>query len=448
MTAESFTESTPIHCQSEQKLASGPGDPTVRKQAARRQARGHAPEPPLRILAVGNMYPPQHVGGYELVWQQAMCQARRAGHRVRILTTDHYEDRGRAEQDPDVYRTLRWYWDLSRYQYPRLNFLQRLALERHNSRQLRRHLAAFRPDVVAWWSMGCMSLSLIEQVRRKGVPAVFVVHDNWLVYGWEVDQWLRTWEGPRRGRLAPVAASLCRIPTRVDVCAAGPLVFNSRYTMQRAREAGFRDAAMRVVYPGIDQSQLEPLPPQPWRWRLAYVGRIDRQKGIDTAVEALARLPAAATLSVWGSGDERYIAELRKLAARLGVAERLRFAGFAAGKAVRAAYGNADVVVFPVRWNEPFGLVPLEAMACARPLVTTARGGTVEFVREGVNALVFEAGDSEGLARAIRRLQADEALRARLVEEGRRTAARFSAARFAERTVREIVRAARPRAGA
>jgi hypothetical protein len=181
----------------------------------------------LRILAVGNMYPPQHVGGYELVWQQAMCQARRAGHRVRILTTDHYEDRGRAEQDPDVYRTLRWYWDLSRYQYPRLNFLQRLALERHNSRQLRRHLAAFRPDVVAWWSMGCMSLSLIEQVRRKGVPAVFVVHDNWLVYGWGLTsgcapgraraaggwrRWRRASVGSRREWMCAPLARWCSTP--------------------------------------------------------------------------------------------------------------------------------------------------------------------------------------------------------------------------------------------
>src|SRR5947209_6511217 len=152
-----------------------PGDPTA----------DHEHRPALRVLAVGNMYPPQHAGCYELMWQLAMRRARELGHCVRILTSDHLEDPDRPEDDPDVHRTLRWYWDLEHYEFPQLTPAEVLRLERHNARELRRHLKAFRPDIVAWWSMGCMSLSLIEQVRRHGIPAVFVVHDDWLVYGWE-----------------------------------------------------------------------------------------------------------------------------------------------------------------------------------------------------------------------------------------------------------------------
>ncbi len=110
---------------------------------------------PLRILAVGNMYPPQHAGGYELMWQAAMGAARARGHAVRVLTSDHQEQSGRGEQDPDVHRTLRLYWDLERYEFPRLSLRERFALERHNHAHLRRHLAEFGPDVIAWWSMGC-----------------------------------------------------------------------------------------------------------------------------------------------------------------------------------------------------------------------------------------------------------------------------------------------------
>jgi glycosyltransferase involved in cell wall biosynthesis len=121
----------------------------------------------------------------------------------------------------------------------------------------------------------------------------------------------------------------------------------------------------------------------------------------------------------------------------------VRFAGFASGDRVRSAYQSADAVVFPVRWNEPFGLSPLEAMALGRPVVTTARGGTGEFVRDQDNALVFEADDVTGLASCVGRLGHDEPLRARLLEGGRRTAALLTAERFAELTVDEIVRAAR-----
>jgi glycosyltransferase involved in cell wall biosynthesis len=402
----------------------------------------------LRILAVGNMYPPQHAGGYELAWHQAMHRARELGHRTRVLTSGYREDPRRAEEDPDVHRTLRWYWDLERYEFPRLNLAQRLRLERHNAAELRRHLERFRPHVVTWWSMGCMSLSMIEQVRRAGFPAVFVVHDDWLVYGWEHDRWIRTWSGPRRSVVGRLVEPVCGIPVRVAVNDSGPFVFNSRYTLERARRAGVSSRAMTIVHPGIDDRFQAQVPPPAWGWRLAYVGRIDRQKGVDTAVAALEHLPKQSTLTVWGTGDERYVAELKSLATRIGAGDRVRFEGFAAGEQLRSAYADADAVVFPVRWNEPFGLVPLEAMGVGRPVVTTSRGGTSEFVRDGENALVFEADDARTLAASVRRLAGDERLRARLLAEGRRTAARYSEAEFAERTVDQIVQVVERPAGA
>jgi len=83
---------------------------------------------------------------------------------------------------------------------------------------------------------------------------------------------------------------------------------------------------------------------------------------------------------------------------------------------------EADVVVFPVIWDEPWGLVPLEAMGMGRPVVATGRGGSAEYLRDGENALLFEAGDAVALADAVRRLAGDDALRARLRETGLATA--------------------------
>src|SRR2546421_1576203 len=63
----------------------------------------------VRVLAVGNMYPPHHFGGYEIVWRSAMRHLERHGHAVRVLTTDL--DTGATEaDDPNVRRELRWYW--------------------------------------------------------------------------------------------------------------------------------------------------------------------------------------------------------------------------------------------------------------------------------------------------------------------------------------------------
>jgi glycosyltransferase involved in cell wall biosynthesis len=393
---------------------------------------------PARILAVGNMYPPHHAGGYEICWQAAMRHARSLGHQVRVVTTSYRKDVDVPDDDPDVHRTLGWYWDLDAYEFPERSLAERLRLERRNASELRRHLREFRPDVVSWWSMGCMSLALIEQARRAGLPAVYVVHDDWLVYGPPRDQWIRIWRGWRNA-VAPLVRRLSGVATHVDLGRAGPFVFNSEYTRRRALETAVRIGASTVVHPGIDERFLEPAPAQPWAWRLVYVGRLDRQKGIDTAISALALLGEGATLSVWGTGQDAYVAEMLELATRLGVADRVRFEGWAAGDGLRDVYANADVVVFPVRWEEPFGLVPLEAMGVGRPVVGTARGGSVEFMHDGENALVVPADDTAATAACVRRLAGDEALRARLIEAGRRTAAQYTLERFAQRTVAEIL---------
>ena len=387
------------------------------------------------------MYPPHHSGGYELAWQSAMRYARAVGHEVRILTSSYRHDRAPVEDDPDVHRTLRCYWDAERYEFPHLSLPQRLEVERRNRAELQRQLREFRPDVIAWWSMGCMSLALIEQARRSGVPGIFLVHDDWLVYGWQHDAWIRIWRG-RRKRLGWIAERIFGIATTVNLAAAGPIIFNSRHTLDRAQAAGVNARLAMVIYPGVDEGFLHPCAVDDWAWRLAYVGRIHQQKGVDTAVCALAHLPATASLTIWGQGDERYVAQIRALADRLGVSERVRFRGFASAEGLREAYAEADVVVFPVRWDEPFGLVPLEAMGMGRPVVMTARGGTTEFVQDGENALVCAPEDPAALAACIVRLGRDGQLRARIHDGGRRTAAQFTASRFAERTVEEIIRVA------
>ncbi len=133
------------------------------------------PRARVRILTAGNLYPPQHLGGYELMWRSSVAHQRARGHEVRVLTTDWRQpdvDRSVPEDD-DVHRELRWYWHDHRF--PRIGPRGRLELERHNAAILDGHLERFRPDVVCWWAMGGMSLSLIERARRAGLPAAAVV---------------------------------------------------------------------------------------------------------------------------------------------------------------------------------------------------------------------------------------------------------------------------------
>src|SRR5438552_2735180 len=124
----------------------------------------------VRVLSVGNMYPPHHLGGYELLWKAAVDAQRAAGDEVQVLTTGHRQPGVDAADEGDVARTLRWYW--RDHDFPALSLRERLAVERHNHEVLATELDRFEPDVVAWWAMGGMSLSLVERVRRAGRPAV------------------------------------------------------------------------------------------------------------------------------------------------------------------------------------------------------------------------------------------------------------------------------------
>jgi glycosyltransferase involved in cell wall biosynthesis len=375
------------------------------------------------------MYPPHHLGGYELVWRAAVRHVRAVGHDVRVLTTDFRAPSAAEPDDPDVHRELRWWWQ--DHEFPRRTLRERVAIERHNARTLERHLDELRPDVVTWWSMGGMSLSMLERVRRRRIPAVAFVHDDWLDYGPRVDAWLRLFTGPRRSKLAAPAEALLRMPASVDFGAAARYVFVSETTRNRALAAQPTIGDAGIAHSGIDPSYLDPRPERDWSWRMLYVGRIDDRKGIETAAHALEHLPPEATLTVVGEGDPAAEERLRGN-------DRIRLEGFRTREQLPELYERADVVVFPVIWEEPWGLVPIEAMALGRPVVATGRGGSGEYLRDEENALLFEAGDARALARAVRRLAENPALRAQLREGGLATAPQHTEDVFNEAVAREL----------
>ena len=392
----------------------------------------------MRVLTIGSMYPPHHLGGYELIWLDANRFLRDRGHQVRTLVSD-YRAAGAPAEDPaeDIHRELRWYW--RDHAWPRFSLRERIRIERENAATLNRHLDEFRPDAVAWWSMGGMSLSLIEGVRRLGIPAMGYVCDGWMVYGFGVDPWMRATRAPLIG---PVAAAATGIPTRVGLDAAGHWLFMSELLRGVCAERrGLRRTS--VAYKGADADVFRPAEPRGWDYRLLYAGRIDERKGIDLAIGALSRLPERTQLTVVGGGDESYLARIREIAAEEGVADRVEFCGGESRERLRERYADADALLFPVRWREPWGLVPLEAMLVGTPVVATGRGGSGEYLRDRENCLIFDPERGpDALAASITELAEDEGLRARLREGGFATARAidrdgFSAA--GERILRELV---------
>jgi glycogen synthase len=385
----------------------------------------------VRVLTVTNLYPPAYAGGYELICRGVVERLRADGHAVRILVGDPPVDPA-LRDDPDVHRALHVYWRGESAVV--LSPFDRLRLERANRVILRRHLRDFSPDVVSWWGMGGMSLSLIEQVRRARIPAVAFICDNWFDYAPVTDAWTRMFAGHRT--LGRAVDFLTGLPTRVDWDGAAGYVFLSEYL--RRESPPLRRTV--VENPGIDAEFQTARPVRPWADRLLTLGRMDPRKGFATAIEALASLPEA-TLTIAGGGPKTEISRLREVASGYGVGERVTWLGPQERAVLPDLYAAHDVVLFPVVWEEPFGLVPLEAMGIGRPVIATGRGGSGEYLRDGENCLLHPAQDAAALADAVRRLGGDEALRSRLREGGLVTASQLTSERY-ERAAVDHLRAA------
>jgi glycogen synthase len=378
------------------------------------------------------MYPPHDLsGGYELTWRSSVVHLRTQGDEVRVLTTDFHAPGlpPEFELDEGVQRDLRWYWH--DHEFPRMSLRERLAIERHNAAVFDACVADLQPDVVAWWGMGGMSLGLVERARRAGLPAVGIVGDEWLSWARKTDGWMRAM---RRARfLAPAVERIVKVPATVDLDGAAHWLFNSETVRDKTRAGGLSLPRSAVAHPGIDDTLFRERAAEPWRWRLLYLGRLDPRKGVHLAVDALALLPAEASLVIQGSGGaDDYGASLREQAADLGVGDRVRFST-EPRECLGEVVGDADVLLFPVQWDEPWGLVPLEAMSVGRPVVASGTGGSREYLRHEENCLIYEPLESaEALAAAVRRLAGDPALRERLRAGGRATAARYTETAYNE----------------
>jgi D-inositol-3-phosphate glycosyltransferase len=209
-------------------------------------------------------------------------------------------------------------------------------------------------------------------------------------------------------------------------------------------------ARVEVVHPGVDLDLFRPGDQSLSRAALgiaqdavvlAFVGRIQPLKAPDVLLRAAARLreldpDVAATLTVViVGGNSGSGLDLAALAGQLGLGASVRFLPPQRGDALADVYRAADIVAVP-SYNESFGLVAVESMACGTPVVATRAGGIPEAISDGETGLLVPPHDEEALAQAIVRLLRDPELRQRIGSAGQqRVANEFSVDRMVERTL-------------
>lgn len=221
----------------------------------------------------------------------------------------------------------------------------------------------------------------------------------------------------------PLQTALLRRADRIVVATPNHLEFSTVLPPWRSK--------VEVIPFGLDLSRFEAagIAGRAARWRaeaggraiLLNVGRLVGYKGQRYAVSALKGLPDA---ELWLVGAGPLEAALRAQAAEEGVAARVRFLGDASDAELPALYHACDIFVFPsITPNEAFGLVQVEAMACAKPVVACdLRSGVPWVCRDGETGLVTPPEDVDSLRSAVLRLLRDPLLARKLGSAGRERA--------------------------
>lgn len=419
----------------------------------------------MRVLLATHFFPPTQSGGTES-YTFGLARALRArGHEPFVICAGSLDaDHGwppRAADD--VYEGIpvrRLSWDWVRAPHPFDTFYDNPAA----TRIFEEYVREIRPDVVHVTSCYALGAGILGAARAAGCRVLLTLTDFWflcirhtllrgdgalcdgpksavdcqrcLTAGSGSLRKLTSWISPElaarglllagrwpavarlpglRGHTGDADVRLARL--RAAFADADAVISPSYFLKSMMVRGGFPEERILVSRHGLDLSWGPQTAPRPTDGTLTvgYLGQVEPLKGVDVAVRAVRSLAADVPirLRVYGPLDKNpgYAASLRALAAD---DRRIEFAGRYRPAELRSILSGLDAVVVPSLWYENAPIVIGEAFAAHRPVLATNLGGMSEAVKDGVNGLLFERGDADGLAAALRRLIDEPGLLARL----------------------------------
>jgi phosphatidylinositol alpha-1,6-mannosyltransferase len=382
---------------------------------------------PGRCLLVANVFPPV-VGGSASVYDSL---ARFSGGRVTVLAPQIDYLTGRVLEGAAAFDAA------APFPVHRLRLLRTRMLPQLRSRDrlwlafqdilLRARLVWAVARITRAEAIGTVCIGelvacgwLVGVCRRLGLRTVIYVHGEEVSITDAYD-----FAGTRR---------------RAALSQADAVVAVSRFAREAVAQLMGQESGKVVLIPnGVDLARFSPRPRRAdlvaryglaGRRVLLTVGRLSERKGMDRVIQALPRLRAEMPDLVYLMvGEGLFRASLEALAASLGVSHAVIFAGSVSPEELVDHYALADAFIMANRTlengdTEGFGLVFLEANACAVPVIAGCAGGSVDAVTDGVNGLVVDGTSCEPIEAGVRRLLGDSRLREALVQEGLAVAAR------------------------
>ena len=309
----------------------------------------------------------------------------------------------------------------------------------------------------ALWPYMPAFLNAIDCFAHREGTGYDLIHGNFWMSGWVATQLGPRWRTPTVQIFHATGVTKLREQGAADTSPSGRIDVEKAVVRAVDRliaqcpaerdellaDYGAQADQIALIPSAVDTDRFRPIAKSAARHKLeidptaemiVYVGRMVPRKDVRNVVQALARLKARRlasgtttipTLFVVGGDTERpdqvatpEIGVLRALAAELGVLDRVRFAGCRQPDELHLWYAAADVAV-TTPWYEPFGLTPLEAMACGTPVIGSQVGGIAFTVVDGETGFLVPPRDPEALCARLEEMLRDPARRTRMGRAGR-----------------------------
>lgn len=344
--------------------------------------------------------------------------------------------------------------------------LARLYYSREVERAVGRLVEDTRPDVAyVLYYQRKLSPSLLVGLKKRGVPIVARISD----YGMfcaelhclregrpcTLCQKGNPWHGvAHRCVKGSLPLSLAEAGARVFHAARGyfdlidTFVVTNPFMLESMAEAGYPREKMVCVPTFTDVEQFSPPAGDAVRDYMVFVGRLDRPKGVDVLLEAIALLRGRGLdvplLKIAGAGhNTNYVESLEALRDRLGLQDAVTFLGNVEGAKVPDLLRGAVCAAIPALWFENLPNTLLECLATGTPVVASDIGSLAASIEDGVDGLLARPGDPTDLADKLARVITDPALRARLGANARASALKTFSPESHVRSVLSVLENAR-----
>ncbi|MBN1323069.1 MAG: glycosyltransferase [Methanotrichaceae archaeon] len=361
-----------------------------------------------KILICCNAYPPNFIGGAELIAHEQAKILKKLGHEVAIFAGDGHIGGERYSLRNEVYDGLAVYrvsLAAEDYQPNLINFTHK------NVENIYTHiLDDFSPTIVHFHNIIGLSVGLIHIAKSKGIRTVLTVHDHWgfcykntmLKRGVEVCR-----DRSRCVECMPfVSDDGCRsIPIRMrkdfleiqfrDVDA---FISPSAYLADAYISAGIPSEKFNVIWNGINVKRFADIIKKPMgdRVRFTYIGYFGKHKGIHVLMNALPHIAEKDRIQVNLVGAGELFDSIVGQAKALKLDKIIKFWGRI--DSIEDAYRETDVFILPSIWPENQPVTITEAMASRTPVIASCIGGNPELVEDRKTGYLFKVGDERDLA--------------------------------------------------